>query len=477
MRNLISFILVVLLLVAPSVCFATVNADMVWEITTTGSADNGGGFWDADPGTSVDYSLQDAAELTLTDLATSGAGVTTVTSVTGGFTDAMVGNVLHIKSGTNDDPDWYEITAYTDTNTITVDRAPDSGAAMSSATGSVGGAFKVDTNVADDFFEESKEPGNTVWFQAGTHTMGESINVAKDGTATNYIRVEGYKDSRGDEPIGDDRPLIDDGGSEYAFYFDNFWMIKNLRVTVEAPDGFRVDGGGIVITCKSTNASGDADKDAFHSEGSGRFINCEGISTNGRAFRTENTNNRFIACYAHDSDIGFYADPDLGNQDIYSSIVDTCTTGVSFENTEADNYCNIIGNTIYNCTTGIALGNFEYVTAMNNIIDSCTMGVTVDADIDLTFFDYNAWGNNTDDVTNITKGSNSITSASTYLPSAAGGDFTLPSGSDCLDAGMQPGTNVGVTGDYKWNIGADQDDIKFEATEIYDSTLYDVILY
>ena len=37
-------------------------------------------------------------------------------------------------------------------------------------------------------------------------------------------------------------------------------------------------------------------------------------------------------------------------------------------------------------------------------------------------------------------------------------DFTVGSGSNALDAGAQVGTNTGLTGDYKWNVGADQDD-------------------
>ncbi len=39
-----------------------------------------------------------------------------------------------------------------------------------------------------------------------------------------------------------------------------------------------------------------------------------------------------------------------------------------------------------------------------------------------------------------------------------GEDFTVGSGSNALDAGIQPGVNQGLEGDYKWNIGADQDD-------------------
>ena len=42
---------------------------------------------------------------------------------------------------------------------------------------------------------------------------------------------------------------------------------------------------------------------------------------------------------------------------------------------------------------------------------------------------------------------------------AANGDFTLGSGSPAIDAGLQVGVNTGAVGDYKVNIGADQDDV------------------
>jgi hypothetical protein len=40
---------------------------------------------------------------------------------------------------------------------------------------------------------------------------------------------------------------------------------------------------------------------------------------------------------------------------------------------------------------------------------------------------------------------------------AANGDFTLQSGSPCLNTGI-PSSMAGATGSYKWNIGVDQDD-------------------
>ena len=63
------------------------------------------------------------AELSLTDCATASAGSTTLTSSTGGFTAAMVGKYYKYFCGTNITAGFYEITGYTDTNTVTIDRA------------------------------------------------------------------------------------------------------------------------------------------------------------------------------------------------------------------------------------------------------------------------------------------------------------------------------------------------------------------
>jgi hypothetical protein len=59
------------------------SAATVWEMRTTGAQTNGGGYANLAPGTSVDYSQQDAAQLSLSDIATDGAG-TGLSSATGG---------------------------------------------------------------------------------------------------------------------------------------------------------------------------------------------------------------------------------------------------------------------------------------------------------------------------------------------------------------------------------------------------------
>ena len=113
------------------------SATIIWEVQNGGSDTNGGGY-KSDAGT-TDYSRQPAAQLALSDVACTTGGVV-VTSVTGGFTAAMVGNVCYI-SGANFTTGWYEITAHTDSNTIEVDRDPTNGSDGSSGTLNVGGAF------------------------------------------------------------------------------------------------------------------------------------------------------------------------------------------------------------------------------------------------------------------------------------------------------------------------------------------------
>jgi hypothetical protein len=116
-----------------------IDATTIWEFrATNGSATNG-----LNPGTSVDYSDQNSSQLSLTDCATSGIGVTTLTSATGGFTAAMEGNVMYLHTGTNLTDGWYQITGYTDTNTIALDRAPDDGVGgVSAGDCEVGGALR-----------------------------------------------------------------------------------------------------------------------------------------------------------------------------------------------------------------------------------------------------------------------------------------------------------------------------------------------
>lgn len=164
-----------------------------WEIRAGGGSDaNGGGFFNRVPGTSVDYTQQATAQLSLSDLAS--ANSTTLTSATGGFAAAMAGNLLQITAGTNFTPGFYEVVTFTNANTVVLDRNPTSGAAASGGVGSLGGAL---ATLAKAF--SGNRAGNTFWVQkgAGVHGLTAPANPPGGGSALPTC-VIGYNAARGD---------------------------------------------------------------------------------------------------------------------------------------------------------------------------------------------------------------------------------------------------------------------------------------
>lgn len=408
----------------------------VWEVRATGSQVNGGGFYNRNPGTSVDYSQQDTAELTLTDLATDAAG-TGLSSATGGFTAEMVGNIIQISGGTLT-AGWYEITAYTDTNNVTIDRS--AGASQTGGTGNVGGAFLWNGALAAEFLTASGS-GNTVWVKAGTHSLSEVVTQPTSlvtGT-TSKSKIIGYNTTRGDTPTGDDRPLIQ--LSTYAITTGAYSIIQNIRMTGIGASLCILGNGAIAVNCYGYNSAAGSNYNCFYANNiSTRCIACEAICTNGYAFRASTVGNGLscIMCYAHDSVTGIY--PGRPCEIVVGCVVDTCTTGLS-----VGNDISVINNTVYNCTTGISLTVQDRCGIMlNNIIDACTTSFSSSSAnySRLTFNDFNCV-NGTTDYTNFTAGENDI-DADPLLNDPASGDFTLASGSPCFDAAMKLGPMTGL---------------------------------
>jgi hypothetical protein len=445
-------ILIIILLFAPTLCFGAIHADTVWECQADATANsvNGGGFYNRDPGTSVDYSQQTAAQLHLTDLDMVAAS-TTLTSVTGGFTAAMAGNIIHITAGTNFTVGWYEITAYTDTNTVTLDRtAIPVGENNADAVGYVGGAMSLASTLDDEFFKQMVA-GNIIYVEAGTYTFVEHVQANTAGTATAPISIEGYQTTRGDDPTGDNRPLFACGA--YVFRTDrDYWYWKDLRMTVTHATGVTVGDRNIITNVKVHNSSATSDYEAFTSSSYVYFVNCEAISNAGNGIQTANVN-YVIGSYVHDCGVTGIAGT-AGYAILINNIIDTCATGVSlYLHTSM-----LINNTFYNCTTGVSGGTTYNSVVLSNIFDECTTPASWDTEQKSNWFDYNSWDGDKSSNVNVTAGDNSIDSDIT-LTDPANGDFTLGSGSACIDVGLQVGTNQGAVGDYKWNIGADQDDV------------------
>lgn len=177
------------------------NSAIQFEVRQGGSDTNGGGFKSGASGT--DWTLQDAAQYSVTDAVT--AGTTTITSVTASFGTDVVGNTLYIQGGTGSiSANWYEITSRTNSTTIVVDRST----GLSTGTGAtlkIGGAFatpgvlhSVAGGVGGQLVSGQKGwvKYNATAMQCTTSTSGPAGPLTI--TSAVAFSLEGYDQTRGD---------------------------------------------------------------------------------------------------------------------------------------------------------------------------------------------------------------------------------------------------------------------------------------
>lgn len=455
MKKLIVFLisLIIVLLIAITDVFGSIDASCVWEFRPgTGSADNGGGYTSG----GTDYSQQTNPVLDLTDFSALDASGSTLTTATGGFTAAMVGNIIYLEDADDNLTEgWYEIIAYTSSTEVSLDRdcTDGDGGNMTGGDGKVGGCLDIMT----DAFCEQLTPGNDVYIQDDNTamTLAASLSVENDGTETAPITIEGYKSSRGDNPAkgSGDQPVITCAAN--AFTFDDYWVFRNLNIDITETYGLYPGLSCVIENC-DINQSGSGTRYAVHDTGGSKIIDCELQAANGRAVRAR-SDTAIINCYIHDSTSGIYFDSDRGF--IAGNVIDTCPCGIDIN---SRGLVVVLNNTIYG-STGHAISGTSGAANLfiNNIFDACAVGVEWTTPTYSNYFNYNCW-DCTDDIvdTDVVAGSNAVSGDPGLTdPSADPPDFTLGSGSNCIDAGMQVATITGILlGDYKVNIGADQDD-------------------
>lgn len=409
------------------------DAYMAWECRAEGSATNGSGFIDLVPGTSVDYSQQDAAQLSLTDLVSDVAG-TGITSATGGFTAAMVGNVIYIAGGTGFTTGWYEIETYVDTNGITIDRS--AGASQTGGTGNVGGAYKIDAANCDLYFNSTNKPIYTdVWVKSGTYSALPDINRT-------FINIEGYKTIRGDTPTGTDRPLLTAVTNTHFQLGDDYGTVSNIRMyngyvsgnteTAEMGEGCCMYNCDIL---RGGYLASEVLKITKNSTVIATEISCEsGYETVGiLCGNVDYTNGSTVfGCYIHDVDEGIKGNSTTNSNGIsvsgcvFANISAVGAFGVS----TSQGWC-VNGNTFYNCATGV---KDNYTGSIcNNIFHSCGVGIYEDTSI----AKFNCFYNNTSDTDTRARALDSTNIfENPLLTDPSNGDFTLASGSPCFEAGI-----------------------------------------
>lgn len=270
------------------------SSSSVFEVRTTGSDNNGGGFVTGATGT--DFSQQATAQFALSGLTTAAANAI-ILSASAAAT--MVGNMINITGGTNFITGVYQILSVSAGVSMTVDRNCTS-AAGAAGTGNIGGAFATPAKLLSVL----SVAGMTGWIAAGTYSIATGLTTTGGvSAASGFARIEGYNTVRGDlgPPNSLTLPLLKlsaavtlltDGNG--GFRFENLAFdgnsstgqaititgsyttvfnstIKNFRPT--ANQTIQLGGTATnLIQCEVTGISGD--QSAVYCNGSGHIVNC-----------------------------------------------------------------------------------------------------------------------------------------------------------------------------------------------------------
>lgn len=396
-----------------------ITGTAVWEIRTTATAGNvNGGFYK--PGASgTDWSQQNAAQYALTGGTSSGAGAVILHA---SAANDMVGNGLHLISGTNATAGWYEIISVSVGVSITVDRSCTTGVGASIAF-NIGGALSMNS-ATDGTALAAVVPFNTVWIKAGTYTAGANWNMQSTaGTAAGGdCQFLGYNITRGDNPVGTNRPLINMNSN--LILWGAFWNIANISVYGPSiNDSFGIFGtaGSTRITnCRAVNTSTGANHPALVLNTMTCIIGCEFVSYFGMAVNLSATTGvQFLNCYFHDSVYGIYdiyAGAAVPVQIMGCIFANISTAGFYFGAASAQGNYLIVNNTFYGGETakigiGIQLLTSTIqirLTALNNIFYGLATAISTVASLTGNIEDYNTFFNNTTDRTNQSTGPHSI---------------------------------------------------------------------
>ena len=403
------------------------STTIVYRVRVAGSNTNGGCVDSALVVT--DYSQQDAAQLSLTDIAVSG---TALTSATGGFTAAMVGNGIWLTGG-GATAGTYIITARSSTNAVTLDRTPGT---VTSGNGKVGGAWAdLKTNSGQ------YNPGHTVYVRGAGSQWPQA---AADYTGTGYITVNGST-SGFISFIGENgRPNVRNDGM--MFYSSSYLRFDGIYFSV---NGTNYGNLGVLSgnQINVNNCVGDLGANSMtFCGGSGTASGCEifGAGSTGSSFSNPMINAgqygmKIIGCLLRDSRAtiginlswtgkarnnvivnikgdGIYSTSELSNfqKDVSSNSVFGCGgNGITFADTSAFLETSVSGNIFAN-SGAYGMSVASGTTAANNSVRN--------------FTDYNVLYNNTSGNYNAFSAGAHDTVANPAFTNSSGGSNTSQGG-------------------------------------------------
>lgn len=187
MRN-IRAALLLLALAAP--VYATLPAGTTFEVRTAGADTNGGCFVAGSSGT--DYTQQNAAQYSGTNLTVDLVTNTIVTSASHNFVAADVGDCIHVTAGAGWTTGYYQIVS-TASNAATLDRSP-AAVGVTNGTFAVGGALLTLAGLNGGM------TGNAIaWVKAdGVYSIATGITFNFAASGASFEQINGYTTTRGD---------------------------------------------------------------------------------------------------------------------------------------------------------------------------------------------------------------------------------------------------------------------------------------
>lgn len=421
-----------------------ISANSVWEVRTTGTAANVNSGFFVTGASGVDYSQQNAAQYNLTGLTTAAANAIILTA---SASADMVGNSIHIISGTNFTAGWYEITSVVVGVSITVDRNCTT-AAGAAGVGNIGGALSLGSS--DDAVFESLSAGNQMWVKSGTYTLGGTVSISAAGTNVSPIKVTGYSVTRGDAPVNNAAPTFNI--STVSFTTGVAWWFSNLNFIGTGTNVLVINGARCQLAYSNVinNSPAVATKQAINISASDFFaFSCSFQSYRSTAvlLASAATSASFDSCYIHDSVIGISNMNTSGSFSIIDSIFKNFTSAGYSHLSASSGLTELCGNTFVGCNitgTAITLGaTTTTVKVYSSNISNFATGVSRAAPGSSEVDSCNNYFNNTVDVTNWTKGAGTIALNPGYAITDVTGTTATTSGSVITD-GSKNFTTLGV---------------------------------
>lgn len=361
----------------------------------------------------IDFSQQDAAVLTNTDLASSNGTTnpSVVSSAGSPLSNRLIGNIIHVTAGTNYLASWYEIVSISGAN-ATLDRAVASAASVSGGTFYVGGAISLGSSTANqtdlNFFNRGVA-GNTVWIKQGTYTLGVSITSTVSGTTTLPFAIRGYNTLRADNPTtrATMPKLVG------TFYPSVIQFLRHIYFRTNGAGNNGMDGGGIAYQCIWENADTNANNVAVFCSSHTLMIGCEIVCYRGRGAVPNTGSLVLINCYIHHCVDGLSLNMSGASFSAIGCVFEGNTnSGIRFLAALPQAHA-IMNCTFYGAASKLGTGIlFDSTSAcygiMNNIFYGLATAINASGQRLLSACDNNTFYNNTTDVTNVSKGQRDI---------------------------------------------------------------------